>query len=80
MPTPSNPVSWRFAPQPVELTRDEFWERYSHDHMPEKFESTHGKLFWSDEQRYHVLAMLIEVLGTEAVQRFVERYATEKGE
>ena len=31
--------------------------------MPEKFEAIHGKLFWNDEQRLHVLAMLLEALG-----------------
>jgi hypothetical protein len=31
--------------------------------MPEKFEASHGKLCWSDEQRLHVLAMLLEAVG-----------------
>jgi hypothetical protein len=39
--------------------------------MPEKFEASNGKLFWGDEQRYHVLGMLIESLGTEAVEAFI---------
>ena len=31
--------------------------------MPEKFEAIHGKLFWNDEQRLHILAMLLEAVG-----------------
>jgi hypothetical protein len=31
--------------------------------MPEKFEAIEGKLFWNDEQRLHVLAMLLEGVG-----------------
>jgi hypothetical protein len=31
--------------------------------MPEKFEAIEGKLFWSAEQRLHVLAMLLEAVG-----------------
>ena len=31
--------------------------------MPEKFEAIEGKLFWNDEQRFHVLAMLLEAVG-----------------
>jgi len=31
--------------------------------MPEKFEAIHGKLFWNDGQRLHVLAMLLEAVG-----------------
>jgi hypothetical protein len=39
--------------------------------MPEKFEMIHGKLFWSEAERLHVLGMLIESLGTDAVQKFI---------
>ena len=67
---PRHPIAWKLTPQPAQLSRDEFWERYGHWNMPEKFEATDGKLFWSDEQRRHVLGMLIEALGTEAVEQF----------
>ena len=66
---PSNPspdIAWKISPDPAELSRDEFWARYSHAHMPEKFEAIRGKLFWSDEQRLHVLAMLLEAVGLRA--------------
>jgi len=71
---PHHPIPWKFAPHPVTLTREEFWERYSHRDMPEKFEATNGKLFWADEQRHHVLGMLIESLGTEAVEAFITEH------
>ena len=58
-----SPISWRIAAEPAALTRDEFWARYDHPDMPEKFEATGGKLFWNDEQRLHVLAMLLEAVG-----------------
>ncbi|MCZ7636227.1 MAG: CRISPR-associated protein Csx3 [Verrucomicrobia bacterium] len=31
--------------------------------MPEKFEVGEGKLFWHDDQRLHLLAMLLEMAG-----------------
>ena len=37
-------ISWKIAPEPATLTRDEFWARYDHINMPEKFEATGGKL------------------------------------
>ena len=57
------PVNWKIAAEPATLSRDEFWARYNHFDMPEKFEATGGKLFWNDEQRLHVLAMLLEGVG-----------------
>lgn len=57
------PVEWKIGAQPANLTSEEFWARYDHLNMPEKFEATEGKLFWSDEQRLHVLAMLLEAVG-----------------
>ena len=58
-----DPIPWRITPEPAALSRDEFWARYDHFNMPEKFEATGGKLFWNDEQRLHVLAMLLEAVG-----------------
>ena len=60
---PSPDITWKISAEPASLTRDEFWARYHHLHMPEKFEAMGGKLFWDDEQRLHVLAMLLEALG-----------------
>ena len=60
---PPPDISWKIAPEPAALTHDEFWARYDHLNMPEKFEVVEGKLFWNDEQRLHVLAMLLEAVG-----------------
>lgn len=72
---PRHPVAWKFSGAPATLSSDEFWERYGHWNMPEKFEATDHKLFWSDDQRFHVLGMLVEALGTEAVERFIADHA-----
>ncbi|MEK7675644.1 MAG: hypothetical protein AAB676_07410 [Verrucomicrobiota bacterium] len=58
-----SPIPWKIAADPATLTGDEFWARYHHPYLPEKFEATGGKLLWSDEQRLHVLAMLLEAVG-----------------
>ncbi|MBI4328162.1 MAG: hypothetical protein HY674_23270 [Chloroflexi bacterium] len=60
---PSPDIAWKIGPEPAALTREEFWARYEHTHMPEKFEVCEGKLFWHDDQRLHVLAMLLEAVG-----------------
>lgn len=36
---------------------------------PEKFEMTDGRLFWDDEQRLTLLALLLENLGIDAAVR-----------
>jgi hypothetical protein len=60
---PSPDITWKIALDPADLTHDEFWARFGHLHMPEKFEAVGGKLFWNDQQRLHVLAMLLEAVG-----------------
>jgi hypothetical protein len=70
----TSPIPWHFSPQPVDLPPEQFRERYFHPDMPEKFEMIEGRLFWSDNARLHVLGMLIEGLGTEAVQQFIGRH------
>jgi hypothetical protein len=70
MPT-TPPIPWHFTPQPADLPIGQFRARYFHPDMPEKFEMIHGKLFWSEAERLHVLGMLIESLGTDAVQKFI---------
>ncbi len=65
-----SPTSWKIGAEPASLTRDEFWARYDHSAMPEKFEATGGKLFWNDEQRLHVLAMLLEAVGLKKALSF----------
>jgi hypothetical protein len=46
---PSPDITWKIATDPATLSGDEFWARYSHLNMPEKYEAIEGKLFWSDE-------------------------------
>ncbi len=60
---PSPDIPWKIAADPATLSGDEFWSRYSHLNTPEKIEAIEGKLFWNDEQRFHVLAMLLEAVG-----------------
>ena len=36
---------------------------------PEKFEMSEGKLFWSDEERVTLLALLLENIGADAAVR-----------
>ena len=57
------PISWKIGLEPATLTHEEFRARYDHPHMPEKFEIYQGKLFWHDDQRLHLLAMLLETIG-----------------
>ena len=65
---------WRFTPQPADLPIEQVRERFYHADMPEKMEMIHGKIFWDDTQRFHVLGLLIEGLGTEAVERFIQQH------
>jgi hypothetical protein len=58
-----DPITWKIGAEPASLMHGEFRARYDHFDMPEKFEAVEGKLFWSDEQRLHVLAMLLEAVG-----------------
>ncbi len=46
---------------------DEGYERFAL--TPEKFEMIDGKLFWSDEERVTLLAMLLENVGIDAALR-----------
>lgn len=74
MPNDPARIPWRFTPQPADLPIEQFRERLYHPDMPEKMEMIHGKLFWSEAQRFHVLGMLIEALGTDAVERFIHEH------
>jgi len=64
MPTnPSPEISWKIAPEPAALSIEEFRARSDHAHMPGKFEMIRGQLFWREEERLHLLAMLLEAVG-----------------
>ncbi|MBI2806614.1 MAG: hypothetical protein HYX68_16660 [Planctomycetes bacterium] len=43
-------------------SRAEIEQKY-HDLCPEKIELIEGKMFWSDEQRLNMLALLLENVG-----------------
>lgn len=61
------PVKWDIRLQGRVWNREEFEERWGQ--MPEKVELHEGKMFFSEEERLHVLGMLIEHVGAEkAVQ------------
>jgi hypothetical protein len=60
---PSPNIPWKISADPAVLTIEEFRTRYDHANMPEKIEMIRGQLFWSDEQRLHLLAMLLEAVG-----------------
>ena len=48
------------------------WDDEAHDRYqltPEKFEMCDGRLFWSDEERLTLLALLLENVGADAAVR-----------
>jgi hypothetical protein len=49
-------------------TRDEVGQKY-HKLCPEKIELIEGKMFWNDEQRLNMLALLLENVGMDAAVR-----------
>lgn len=46
-------------------SREEIKEKY-HELCPEKLELIEGKMFWTDEQRLNMLALLLENVGMDA--------------
>ena len=46
-------------------SRAEIEQKY-HQLCPEKIEMIEGKMFWSDEQRLNMLALLLENVGMDA--------------
>jgi hypothetical protein len=49
-------------------SRAEVEEKY-HTQCPEKIELIEGKMFWDDEQRLNMLALLLENIGMDAAVR-----------
>jgi hypothetical protein len=47
---------------------DEVRERYNR--TPEKIELIEGKLFWSDEERFTMLGLLLELVGADQAVQF----------
>ena len=58
---------WEIRRQGRAWTRDE-WEA-RRDSTPEKIELIGGKLFWTDEDRLTMLALLLENVGIDQVVR-----------
>ena len=46
-------------------SRDEIKQKY-HELCPDKIELIEGKMFWTDEQRLTMLALLLENVGMDA--------------
>jgi hypothetical protein len=46
-------------------SRAEIEQKY-HELCPEKIELSEGKMFWTDEQRLNMLALLLENVGMDA--------------
>jgi hypothetical protein len=46
-------------------TRTEIKQKY-HELCPEKIELIEGRMFWTDEQRLNMLALLLENVGMDA--------------
>lgn len=68
MPNPDPPWDIR---REGRAWRAEAFERYQM--TPEKFEMIDGKLFWSDEERLTMLALMLENVGIDAALRLGDR-------
>ena len=51
-------------------SRAEVEQKY-HQLCPEKIELIEGKMFWSDEQRLNMLALLLENVGIDAATKLI---------
>ena len=60
-------IRWDIRREPRAWSRDEMEVRWPL--TPEHFEAFDGKMFYDDEQRMHLLAMLLENIGIDAVLR-----------
>ncbi|MGH9422066.1 MAG: hypothetical protein ACRD3J_18960 [Thermoanaerobaculia bacterium] len=64
-------MQWDIRREGRAWSREEFRERW--DLTPENFESIDGKMFFEDEQRLNVLALLMENVGIDAALRLVPK-------
>jgi hypothetical protein len=64
---PSPPFPWDIRRQGRAWTRDE-WEA-RRELTPEKIELSRGKLFWTDEDRLAMIALLLENVGVDQAVR-----------
>jgi hypothetical protein len=60
-------IQWDIRREGRAWKGDEAMSRYSLS--PEKIELIRGKIFWNDEQRLHLLGLLLENVGVDAAVR-----------
>ena len=60
-------IDWDIRREGREWSAEEMEPRW--ELTPEKFEVYEGQLFWSEEDRLHLLAMLLENVGADAAVR-----------
>jgi hypothetical protein len=60
-------VKWDIRREGRAWGPDEAMPRY--DLTPEKFEMYQGKLFWTDEDRLHMLGLMLENVGADQAVR-----------
>lgn len=63
---------WNIKNEGREWSREEVEEKYF-KLCPEKIELIEGKLFWNDEERLAMLAMLLENLGADKAVRLGDK-------
>jgi hypothetical protein len=61
-------VKFNIQRQGRKWSRTEVEQKY-HKLCPEKIELIEGKMFWNDEQRLNMLALLLENVGIDAAVR-----------
>jgi hypothetical protein len=59
-------LDWKIERKGRRWTREEAQSRY-HGVCPEKIELIEGKLFWTEDDRLNMLAMLLENVGIDEV-------------
>lgn len=59
---------WNIGADGRQWTREEIEEKY-YNYCPDKIELIEGRMFWSDEQRLAMLALLLENVGVAAAVR-----------
>ena len=65
-------VKWNIQNEGREWSREEVEEKY-HGQCPEKIELIEGKLFWNDEERIKMLALLLENVGVDKAVRLGDK-------
>jgi hypothetical protein len=64
-------MQWEIRREGRAWTPEEFPARWAL--TPEKFECSDGKMFWTDEDRLNLLALLLENVGIDAAMRLAPK-------